>query len=289
MADFKRGIKAGVAAAGVYLILSVILAAISQTFYFRSDLAWAAGLGFQLGFLDSFVLATSIWSHVLRGIVFGAIFAALYSFLPAAASVRKGVMLSAFLWIVGAVGAVYMTPGWPGSATSTVAGLLPVSLSPIGLMLVSIVSALAFGALVGVIWRRLAGKEASEARSGAPTLLVGWTLGVLNWATAAVGLTVVVVVGGVSLADLVQQSGTLWWYGVLAVSVVFLGFPGWIIALLAWRKGTRGESGFILGVAGGAVMALTGVMLLDGVLAIVGAVLSRHKSAVEPVTNTMAQ
>jgi len=281
MADFRRGIKAGVAAAGVYLVLSVLLAAIGQTFYFRSDLVYAAGLGFHFEFVDSFVLASSIWSYVFRGIVFGAIFAALYSFLPAATSVRKGVVLSGFLWIVGAVGAIYMTLGWPGGGTSTVAGLLPVSLSSMGLTLVSILSALAFGALVGVIWRRLAAKEASEARSGAPTLLVGWTLGVLNWATAAVGLTVVVVVGGVSLADLVQLNGALWWYGVLALSVVFLGLPGWVLALLAWRKGRGGESGFGLGVAGGICMVLTGMMLLPGVLAIIGDILSRREHAAE--------
>jgi len=281
MADFKRGIKAGAAAAGVYLIFSVILAAIGQTFYFRSDFAWAAGLGFQLEFVDSFVLATSIWSYVFRGIVVGAIFAALYSFLPAATTVRKGVVLSAFLWIVGAVGAIYMTPGWPGGGTSTVAGLLPVSLSSMGLTLISILSALAFGALVGVIWRRLAGKETREAGSGAPTLLVGWTLGALNWATAAVGLTIVVIVGGVSLTDLVRQSGTLWWYGVLAISVVFLGFPGWILAFLAWRKGRRGNSGFRLGVAGGICMALTGMMLLPGVLTIIGDILSRREHTAE--------
>jgi hypothetical protein len=284
MADFRRGIKAGVAAAGVYLILSVILAAIGQTLYFRSDFVSAAGLGFQLEFVDSFVLASSIWSYVFRGIVFGAIFAALYSFLPGATSVRKGVVLSAFLWIVGAVAVIYMTPGWPAGAgqTSTVGGLLPISLSSIGLTLVSIVSALAFGALTGFLWRGFRGKELGEERSGRPALLVSFVLGGIGWASQAAGLFVTLVIGGISILDLLEQSGSFWWYGALFLSAVFLGLPGWVLALVAWRKTRRHESGFKWGVAGGGIMALTGIMLLPGVLAIIGGVFSGRKPISEP-------
>ncbi|MDH4068441.1 MAG: hypothetical protein OEU97_05915 [Dehalococcoidia bacterium] len=281
MADFKRGIKAGAAAAGIYLITSVILAAIGQTFYFRTDFVSAAGLGFQLGFVDSFVLASSIWSYVFRGIVFGAIFAALYGFLPGATSVRKAVVLSVFLWIVGAVGAIYMTPGWPSGGTFTVAGLLPVSLSSIGLTLVSILSALAFGAVVGAIWNRLKGKEVMEVRNGAPALLVGLILGGLGWASETVGLSLSVVIGGIPISQILERAGPFWWPTTLYVSVVFLGLPGWVLAFLAWRRTRRGESAIKLGVPGGAVMALTGVMLLEGVLAIIGAVLSRRKATTE--------
>jgi uncharacterized membrane protein YgaE (UPF0421/DUF939 family) len=76
---------------------------------------------------------------------------------------------------------------------------------------------------------------------------------------------------------------------VLFTSVVFIGLPGWIIALFAWRKTRRGESGLKLGVAGGIIMALTGQMLLPGVLAIIGGVLSARKSADESVTDAIAQ
>jgi len=66
--------------------------------------------------------------------------------------------------------------------------------------------------------------------------------------------------------------------------VLFLGLPGWILALVAWRKTKRGESGLRWGVAGGVMMALTGIMLLPGALAITGGVLSRRKPASEPST-----
>ncbi len=280
-ADFRRGIKAGAAAAGAYLILAVILAGIGQTLYYPSNFVYPAGLGIQLTPTDPFVLASSIWSYMFRGIVFGAIFAALYSFIPGTTSVRKGVALSAFLWIVGAVGAIYMTPGWPGGGTSTVAGLLPVSLSSIGLTLVSIVSALAFGALVAAIWNRLKGKEVMEVRNGAPALLVALILGGLGWALETVGLSLSVVIGGIPISQILVRAGLFWWPTTLYVSVVFLGLPGWVLAFLAWRRTRRGESGFKLGVAGGVVMALTGLMLLDGVLAIIGGVLSRRKATTE--------
>jgi hypothetical protein len=273
------------------LVLAVILAAIGETLYFRPDFVSAAGLGFQLEFADSFVLASSIWSYVFRGIVFGAVFAALYSFTPGATGVRRGVVLSAFLWILGAVGLVYMTPGWPGGAgqTSTVAGLLPVSLSSIGLTLVSIVSALAFGALTGLLWRGFRGKELAENRSGRSALLVSFALGGVGWASEAGGLFVTVVIGGISILDLLERSGSFWWYGALFLSAVFLGLPGWILAFVAWRKMRRGESGFRWSVAGGVMMVLTGLMLLAGVLAIIGGVLSREKPISEPGTLEIKQ
>jgi hypothetical protein len=288
MADFGRGIKAGAAAGGAYLTLSVAVAAIGQTFYLRSDFVSAAGLGFRLEFVDYFVLASSIWGYVSRGIVFGAIFAALYSFLPASTSARKGVVLSAFLWIVGAVGAIYMTPGWPGRGTVTVAGLLPVSLSSMGLTLVSIVSALAFGALTGFLWRSFRGKELTEERKGRAALLVSFVLGGVGWASGTIGLSLSAV-RGISILQLLEPGGPFWWPTILYVSAVFLGLPGWILAFLAWRKTRRDESGFILGVAGGAVMALTGVMLLPGLLAVIGGVRSRRKPAIESGTVAIEQ
>jgi hypothetical protein len=282
-AEFGRGIKAGVAGAGVYLVIALILGAIGQTFCFRSDFVSAAGLAIQLGFADPFVLASSIWTYVFRGIVFGAILAALYHFLPGATSITKGVVLSGLLWILGAVEVIYMTLGWPPGAgqTSWVAGLLPVSLSRIGLTLVSIVSALAFGALAGAIWNKLRAKEVAELRNGAPALLVGLIMGGLGWAAETVGLSLSVVIGGIPILQILERVGPFWWPNMLYVSVVFVGLPGWILTFIAWRKTRRGESGFKWGVVGGGLMVLTGIMLLPGVLAIIGAALNRHKPTVE--------
>jgi hypothetical protein len=68
-----------------------------------------------------------------------------------------------------------------------------------------------------------------------------------------------------------------------------LGLPGWILALVAWRKAKRGESGLKWGVAGGVIMSLTGLMLLPGVLAIAGGVFSRRKLASESSTALIGQ
>jgi hypothetical protein len=290
LADFRRGIKAGVAVGAIYLTVSIGLAAIGQTFWYPSNFIYAAGLGIQLVPVEPFVLASSIWSYMFRGIVFGAIFAALYSFIPGTTSIRKAMVLSAFLWILGAVGSIYMTPGWPaGVGTSTVAGLLPVSLSLIDLTLVSVISAVAFGALVGAVWNSLRGKEVVEVGNGTPALLLGTILGGLGWASETVGLSLSVVIGGIQIPQILERAGPFWWPTILYVSVVFLGLPGWILTCLAWRRTRRGESGFKLGVAGGVMMALTGLMLLPGALAITGGLLSRRKPASESGTAAIGQ
>jgi hypothetical protein len=289
MADFGRGIKAGLVTGLIYIAIGGVLGTICQNdllslphFIYGTGLppiTWRSFADF------SFVISW-LFQYVYRGIVFGAVFAALYSFLPGTASVKKGVVLSAFLWILGAVGLIYMTPGWPAGAgqTSTVAGLLPVSLSSIGLTLVSIISALLFGALVGAIWNRLKGKEVMEVRNGGSALLVSVILGGLAWVLGGVAFLIGVVIRGAPAIGI----GSLW-PNLLFLSVIFLGLPGWVLVFLAWRRTRRGESGFKLAVAGGTVMALTGVMLLDGVLAIIGGVLSRRQAGTEPSTAEIEQ
>jgi hypothetical protein len=71
--------------------------------------------------------------------------------------------------------------------------------------------------------------------------------------------------------------------------VVFLGLPGWVFTRVAWKRTKVDKSGFKWGVAGGVMMALTGIMLFPGVLAVIGAVLSRQKPATEPATGAVAQ
>jgi hypothetical protein len=289
LADFGRGIKAGVAVATGYLVVSVIL----ELTGFSDQLptiTTAAGLGIQLESTYPSIVILSVWSYIYRGIVFGAIFAALYSFLPGTTSVRKGVVLSAFLWIVALVEIIYATPGWPWhdgghSYAATYEGST-VCLSSVGLALVNIMFTLAFGALVGSVWNKLRAKELGEARKGNATLLVGFALGVWMWVSGAVAFFINVVIRGFPI---IEEPGPFWWYSILFALVVFLGLPGWIIALIAWRKTRGGESGLKLGVAGGVIMALTGIMLLPGVLAIIGGVFSRRKPATEPGTAEIEQ
>jgi len=288
LADFGRGIKAGAAVATGYLVVAVILELTGLSYQF--PVITAAGLGIQLELTYPSIVILSIWSYMFRGIVFGAIFAALYSFLPRTTSVRKGVVLSAFLWIVALVEVIYATPGWPWhdsghSYAATYYGST-VCLSSVGLALVNIIFTLAFGALVGSVWNRLRAKELREARKGNAALLLGFALGIWMWVSGVVVFFMNVVVRGFPV---IEQPGPFWWYSILFVSVVFLGLPGWILALAAWRKIRRGEPGLKLGVAGGVLMALTGIMLLPGVLAIIGGVLSGRKPADESGTAEIEQ
>jgi hypothetical protein len=287
MADFGRGIKAGLAAAGVYLVISLILAAIGRELWYPFNFAYAAGLGISSGLMDSPLVVYSLLSYIVRGIVFGAVFAALYNLLPGTASIVKGVVLSSFLWIVALIQIVYTTPGWPwtpngfsGSGTYYSGSF---SLSSVGLGLVGIVSAVAFGAFAGFIWNRLRARQVTEARKGSATLLVSFVQGGVLWALGAVPFLIGVVILGGSAID-----PDFWWYTVLYTSVVFIGLPGWLLVLFGWRRTRRGETGFRWGMAGGIIMALTGQMLLPGVLAIIGGALSGRNRATEPSTAEIA-
>jgi len=257
--------KAGLVATVVFLAIAILLevTGISDRY---PGITVAAGL--NLGrepwrpSVETILLQTILRAGA--GILFGVIFAALYDHLPGARHVVKGVMTSAFLWIVGAVQLTYvslellihgMPPPWQG----------PVPLPSVGQVLVSIASVLVFGGLVGLVWGRLRPKEVAEVRRGMALLLIGWILGVLMWAYAAV-------YGGSLLAG----GYALSWRGLLLVLSAFIGAAGWVFALLAWRRTRKGETGFRRGVAGGILMAVTGVMLLPGVVSIIGAVLSRR-------------
>jgi hypothetical protein len=293
LADFGRGIKAGAAVAAVYLIISVIFEVTGISVQF-GDITMAAGLRTSLELMDpSFVITlilVDIVPRVIRGIVFGAVFAALYNFLPGTRSIVKGVVLSSFLWIIAVIQAIYTTPGWAwhadgfsGSGTYY-SGMI--SLSSVGLALAGIISALAFGALTGFLWDRFRGKELAEERKGRPVLLVSFIFGVLMWALSAIGFIIGVVIGR---APIIEEPGPFWWYGVLYVSVVFLGLPGWVLTRAAWKKTKSDESGLKFGVAGGIMMALTGHMLLPGLLAIIGGVFSGSKPADESSTAEIEQ
>jgi len=294
MADFKRGIKAGLATAGIYLAISAILGVIYYIFASVPHFILGTGLSlFTWGVLmDPASVIFLLLQYAVRGIVFGAVFAALYSFLPGTRTIRsvvKGVVLAAFVWILSAVGLIYMTPGWPtdGSTFGTYCGGGMVDLSSIWPALAGIISALVFGALTGLLWGRFRGKELAEERKGRPVLLVSFILGGVIWAVLAVAFLMGVVIEGAPAIGAIGPE--FWWTDLLFTSVVFLGLPGWVLTLVGWRKTKRGESGLKWGVAGGVLMALTGIMLLPGVLAIIGGVLSGRKPASESGTAEIEQ
>ena len=289
MADFDRGIKAGVLTGIIYLVIAGILGTIYQSNpWFMPRVLVGSGLSLFTwrSLADPPFVVSLLIQYIGRGIVLGAVFAALYSFLPGTAGVKKGVVLAAFLCIVALVGALYTTLGWPtgGTIIDGIYYIGTLSLSSLGPALAGIISALVCGALTGFLWDRLRGKELVEERKGRPVLLVSFILGGVIWVLLAVVFVPQVVINR-SIPALEPGS---WWFDLLMMSVVFLGLPGWILARVAWRKTKADKSGFRWGLAAGVIMGLTGIMLLPGLLAIMGGVLSRRNRAAKSSTAEIA-
>ena len=288
MADFGRGIKAGVITGIVYIVICAILGEIH--YHFPAILLhFPPGTGLTLftwrSLTDPSSVTSLLFQYVGRGIIFGAFFAALYSFLPGTSSIVKGMVLSLFLYIVAVVETIYKTPGWPTDGYAWTLYGTTLHLSSISLALAGIISVLVFGALAGFLWDRFRAKKLAEERKGSPVLLVSFIFGLLMWVYfATLFLMAVVTSRGIPAIE-----PDFWWFEILAMSVVFLGLLGWVLARVAWRKTKVDKFGFKWGVAGGVMMALTGIMLLPGVLAIIGGVLSGRKPASESSTAETGQ
>ena len=183
--------------------------------------------------------------------------------------------VSLMIWATGPIEDIYLSLG---TAVITY---------ELGGMLISIASAVAFGALAGAIWNRLRAREAPEPRPGSAALLAGSAIGMWMWLGPASRVIVDVAVMGPFWETLMWWwPERFWWPGILILSAAVLGLAGWILVLLGWRRTRRGESGFRRGLAGGVLMAVTGVMLMPGVVSIIGAVLSRREPASEPASVT---
>jgi len=288
LADFGRGIKAGVITGIVYIVICAILGEIH--YHFPAILLhFPPGTGLTLftwrSLTDPSSVTSLLFQYVGRGIIFGAFFAALYSFLPGTSSIVKGMVLSLFLYIVAVVETIYKTPGWPTDGYAWTLYGTTLHLSSISLALAGIISVLVFGALAGFLWDRFRAKKLAEERKGSPVLLVSFIFGLLMWVYfATLFLMAVVTNRGIPAIE-----PDFWWFEILAMSVVFLGLLGWVLARVAWRKTKVDKSGLKWGVAGGVMMALTGIMLLPGVLAIIGGVLSGRKPASESSTAETGQ
>ena len=283
MADFRRGIKAGIITGIVYIVISAILGEIHYNFpaillHFPpgTELTLFTWRDLTDPSIVHFLLSELFSKYILRGIIFGAVFAALYNFLPSVSSIVKGMVLSLFLCILAIVETIYTTPGWPTDGYAWTLYGTTLHLSSISLALAGIISTVVFGALTGFLWDGFRAKRLTEESKGSAVLLVSFIFGLLTWVYFAITFIMGVVIGGGS-----PIQPEFWWFDMLATSVVFLGLPGWILARVAWRKTKVEKSGLKWGVAGGVLMALTGIMIFPGVLAIIGGVLKERKPANE--------
>ena len=143
-------------------------------------------------------------------------------------------------------------------------------------------------ALVRAIRNRLKAKKVTELRIS-EVLLVCLIIGGFLWLPKVIGV-IRVIINVVRLGwPTPIEPGSFSWYAILYWSVIFIGLVAWVLVLFGWRKTRRGESGLKLGVAGGVIMALTGIMLLPGLLAIIGGVFSGREPAIESGTAEIEQ
>lgn len=275
MADFRRGLTAGTITGIVYVVVYAVFGVVfGRESLHLTNLLDAAGLTPVVSpVYPGLISSCGIFSSILRGVIFGVIFVGLYGFLPSTSSIVKAVVLSAVLWAVTVVEVSYTMPEWHGIRGTYYGGT--VNLSSLSLVLVGILFALLFGALTGLLWDRLRTTRRVETRESGSVLLVGFILGGAIWVLFAL----MFLLGRVPLAVVIGSE--FWWEQLVTRFVVFMGSPGWVLALVALRKTSRGESGFKWAMYGGVMMALTGVMLLPGALTIAGGVLSRRESVSE--------
>lgn len=154
MAEFGRGIKAGIVAGIIYGILlgvlfGVVLTALVGTVPTgMENIPGMENISITVGALGAAVLIPMmIVGGIFFGIIFGAIYAAVYGSLPGGTSVKKGIVFSIILWLLTSVG-YYGMLALAGTAAIAVFAVL------------GLISSLIWGALVGVFWDKFGGKSA---------------------------------------------------------------------------------------------------------------------------------
>jgi hypothetical protein len=58
--------------------------------------------------------------------------------------------------------------------------------------------------------------------------------------------------------------------------LIFIGFIGWLLVLMGWRKAKNGRSALGHSLAGGLFMILSGICFIPGILAIIGGLISKR-------------
>jgi len=135
MADFGRGIKAGMIAA---IIESLIFAVV---FFFLGETltGWSASLWNSMGIV---LVVGSVVYGIIGGIIIGIIFAALYERLPTKSSIVKAIIMGVIFWLIFGLLFGIMTEGF-FLALEAVEAIFQV---------------LVYGILLGFFWDMFGGK-----------------------------------------------------------------------------------------------------------------------------------
>jgi hypothetical protein len=149
LAEFGRGIKAGVVSCVINGVIFGIMMAVVISIW-TTEFAVAIGATIPaegvVVLADMWVVGAvigSIIGGIIGGIIFGAIYAAVYGHLPGATSVVKGIVLSIIVWLVLGV-----------PLNFAVIAALPI------VAVLGLISSLIWGALIGVFWDKFGGKHA---------------------------------------------------------------------------------------------------------------------------------
>lgn len=151
MVDYGRGVKAGAVAGIAHGIISGILTFLAIQMLFPGD--WSAifvpsqAAQISMGMIIATLLGSSLVGGIIGGIIFGVIYAAVYDSLPGGSSINKGIVLSLGFWIIFGLVLGYGTVSAMMTASGAAAGAY---------LVVNLISALIWGALVGILWDRFA-------------------------------------------------------------------------------------------------------------------------------------
>ncbi len=133
MAEFVRGIKAGIIAGIIYGIANIMLMVGLTEVIYPGYWALAGAAGATEMVIGIFTV-TAIISGIIGGLIFGAIYAAAYDSLPSS-SIVKGIIVAIILWLIFSVALNYGT-----------IGTYPI------IAVFGLISSLIWGAFVGVFW-----------------------------------------------------------------------------------------------------------------------------------------
>jgi hypothetical protein len=131
MAEYGRGIKAGLIGGIVAGIVLAVLTAI---------LIYVTEGSTDFANTITTIVASNLIGYIIFGIIFGIIFAAIYDKLPGATAIMKGMSLAIIIWILGIIIGYFTTFQTFGITTFG------------GNIIIGLISSIIWGYIIGRFW-----------------------------------------------------------------------------------------------------------------------------------------